>query len=204
MEVSQIIVEVFFLSGIGALIGWVTNVLAIKMLFRPLEPIKIPVLNIEIQGLIPKRRDEIAKSIGKTIENELISIPEIVNEFLTENTKKEIIETIKMKLLGIIDKKIPFLVPISIKSKIIEYTKEQIELEAEPLIESIVNDFKESANEKVKIGNMVEQKINDFELIKIESIIIEISKKELKHIEVLGGILGFIIGLIQALIIQII
>lgn len=34
---------------IGAVIGWITNILAIKLLFRPLRPYKIPLLNYKIQ-----------------------------------------------------------------------------------------------------------------------------------------------------------
>ena len=43
-----------FLIAAGAIISWFTNVLAIKMLFRPIKTFRIPLLNITIQGLIPK------------------------------------------------------------------------------------------------------------------------------------------------------
>jgi uncharacterized membrane protein YheB (UPF0754 family) len=45
---------------------------------------------------------------------------------------------------------------------------------------------------------MVEEKISQFELDEIEKMILKIAKKELKHIEYLGGVLGFLIGLTQA------
>ena len=48
---------------------------------------------------------------------------------------------------------------------------------------------------------MVENKINEFDLLKLESIIISISRRELKQIEYLGGLLGFIIGILQGIII---
>ena len=48
---------------------------------------------------------------------------------------------------------------------------------------------------------MVEDRINAFEMEKIEDIILSIAKKELKHIERLGGILGGLIGLIQGIIV---
>ena len=46
--------------------------------------------------------------------------------------------------------------------------------------------------------------MDNFSLREIEDIIIKISKKELKHIEILGGILGGIIAVFQYLIITII
>ncbi|WP_255405162.1 DUF445 family protein [Thermoanaerobacterium sp. RBIITD] len=41
-----------------------------------------------------------------------------------------------------------------------------------------------------------------FELEKLEKIVIDISNKELKMIVILGGILGFIIGIFQAFIVR--
>ena len=54
-------VTIMFMVIIGAVIGWITNILAIKLLFRPLRPYKIPLLNYEIQGLLPKRKAEVPK-----------------------------------------------------------------------------------------------------------------------------------------------
>ena len=57
-------ITILILTIVGGLIGWITNILAIKLLFRPIKPVKIPILNIEILGLIPKRKKEIAANIG--------------------------------------------------------------------------------------------------------------------------------------------
>jgi uncharacterized membrane protein YheB (UPF0754 family) len=56
---------------LAGLIGWFTNWLAIKMLFRPI--LEKNILGWTLQGVIPKRRSEIAKIIGKTIEEELLT-----------------------------------------------------------------------------------------------------------------------------------
>ncbi len=199
---DKMLLEILFLASVGAIIGWITNILAIKMLFRPLKPIKIPFINMELQGLIPKRRLEIAKNISQTIENELISTTEILHEFLTEDRKKELLALIKLRLVSVISIKLPLLIPSAIKGKIIDYINDQIEQEGLPLLDSIIEEIVKKVNDEIKIGDMVEKKLNDFDLLKIEEIILGISSNELKHIEVLGGVLGFFIGLIQGLIIQ--
>ena len=51
---KTILVKMFLIVGIGAMIGWITNYLAIKMLFRPYKEINI--LGLKIQGLLPKRK----------------------------------------------------------------------------------------------------------------------------------------------------
>lgn len=196
--------ETVFLVFVGAIIGWLTNVLAIKMLFRPIKPIKLPLVNIKVQGLIPKRRNEISKSIGEIVERELISIHDILNRLITEENKKEAIGLIKEKILKAVEIKIPLLIPSAFKYKIIGYLEEQIVKEGPAILESIIDNITGRAIEHINIGKMVEEKIDDFELLKMEEIILSVAAKELKHIEILGGFLGGVIGLIQGLIIRLI
>ena len=196
--------EVLFLIIIGAIIGWLTNVLAIKMLFRPIRPFKIPLLNITIQGLIPKRRHDIAKSIGEVVEKELISINEIFDRLVTEENKQEVICIIKEKLLKVIDYKIPSIIPYSIKSRIIEYFEEQINKDAMIILDSSIDGIISNTVYKIKIGDMVEEKIDELELENMERLILSLASSELKYIELLGGLLGGVIGFIQSIIIRII
>ena len=62
-------------------------------------------LNITIQGLIPKRRNDIAKSIGNVVEKEPCFNNEIFDRLVTEENKQEVIAIIKEKLLKVIDYK---------------------------------------------------------------------------------------------------
>lgn len=192
--------SLLFLATIGAIIGWITNVLAIKLIFRPLNPIKIPILNIKIQGLIPKRREELAKSIGNIVETELISIEEIIEKFLEDQNKAEIIFKIKRKIRNLIEQKLPPIIPSSFKQIILKYVEDVIEAEADKALDEISKNIIDKAISKIKIADIIEEKINDFELERLEKIVISIAKKELKHIEILGGILGFLIGLLQGFI----
>jgi len=201
---GSIMYETIFLVVVGALIGWFTNVLAIKMLFRPLKPIKIPIINITLQGLIPKRRSEIASSIGAVVENELVSMDEILEKLVSEENKNEAISVIKEKLLKVIDYKIPSIIPYSIKTKIIDYFEEQINKDARSILDSSIESIVSKSVHKINIGKMVEEKIDEFELDKMESLILSITSRELKYIELLGGLLGGLIGLFQSVIVRLI
>lgn len=66
--------KVLLMIAIGATIGGVTNHLAITMLFRPHHPKYIGSFRIPFTpGLIPKRRDELAESLGKTVVKHLLT-----------------------------------------------------------------------------------------------------------------------------------
>jgi uncharacterized membrane protein YheB (UPF0754 family) len=61
------------------------------------------------------------------------------------------------------------------------------------LIERVV----ERAEDKLDVSEIVRSKIEGFDLTKLEAIIHEVSARELKTIELLGGVLGFLVGLVQ-------
>ncbi|MGF7059563.1 DUF445 domain-containing protein [Brassicibacter mesophilus] len=197
----MIALKVVVLAIVGALIGWLTNIIAIKLIFRPLNPITIPVINLSIQGLIPKRREEMAKSIGDVIEDELLSMHEIINKLIKEENISQIKFMLKRKINDIVSEKLPSIIPSTFKNMIYSYIDDLVENEGENIIKDLSEKIVDKATEEISLSEIVQEKINSFELDKIEKIVISVAKKELKHIEVLGGILGFIIGLLQGLIV---
>lgn len=88
---------ILFMVVIGAIIGGVTNVIAIRMLFHPYKPYYIFKLRIPFTpGLIPKRREEIATKIGQVIEEHLITeelVRNKLNEPQTKDTIYQIVQT---------------------------------------------------------------------------------------------------------------
>jgi len=189
---------------VGALIGWSTNKLAVKMLFRPYKPIIIPLLGIEIQGVIPKRQGEIAKVVGQVVEEELLSVDDIIEHIhqsdLTSKLQGSISEAVRSKVM----RKVPSFLPASLKSILSEILNDLIKKEIPPMIDNLIDKLVVNFKEDIKPSKMVEEKINKFNLLELEKVILAIASKELRHIEILGGILGFIIGLIQLLFIAVI
>jgi len=74
---------ILFMIVIGALIGGLTNFLAIRMLFRPYHPIYIGKWQLPFTpGLIPKRHNELATQIGKLVVGHLVT-PDSVRKKIT-------------------------------------------------------------------------------------------------------------------------
>jgi len=191
---------ILLLAIVGGIIGWVTNILAIKLMFRPINPIKIPLLNIEIIGLIPKRKKEIAKSIGEVVANDLLSTDDLLNNALDDESKNKITELIKSKARNIANEKLDF-IPAPFRMMVSPYIDDIINNEIGGAVENISEDIITMAKNKINIQQIVEEKVNELDLLELEEIIISVSKKELKHIEILGLVLGGIIGLIQGFIV---
>ena len=80
-----------FMAFIGALIGAVTNHLAIKMLFRPHEAKYIGSWRLPFTpGLIPKRRDELAVQLGRTVTNYLLTPDVFRTKLFTPDMEKKV------------------------------------------------------------------------------------------------------------------
>lgn len=193
-------ITILILTIVGGLIGWITNILAIKLLFRPIKPVNIPILNIEILGLIPKRKNEIAANIGEVISNELLSMDDILDQALNNSNGENFNSYITDKIKNIINEKLN-IIPMPFRMMAAPYIDEILNKEVPNAVDEISVDLLDKAKENVNIQEIVEEKINQLDLEKLEDIIIKVAKKELKHIEILGLVLGAIIGVLQGVLV---
>lgn len=84
---------------IGAIIGYSTNWLAIKMLFRPYTEKRFLGMKVPFTpGLIPKERHRIANSIGEVIEEYLLTDTVILDELSKASTKEHILQFVNKNL----------------------------------------------------------------------------------------------------------
>lgn len=87
------IILILFMAVIGAVIGGFTNFLAIKMLFRPHHEIYIKSWRLPLTpGLIPKRRGEIAKQLGTTVTNYLLTPEVFRKKLLSEEIRNVVLQ----------------------------------------------------------------------------------------------------------------
>lgn len=87
LKSGDYVMNIQFLIGpvIGLIIGYVTNNIAIKMLFRPLKPVYIGKRRLPFTpGLIPKEKERIAKTIGGVVSTELLDNDTINKTLLSD------------------------------------------------------------------------------------------------------------------------
>ena len=172
---------ILIMAGIGGFIGFFTN----AVLF--------------FQGMIPRRKAELAKSIGKVVESELINLEELVGQ-ITDNLDLELIkDKLVMKIMEAVRNELPAIFPFSLIEKLL---RKYLEREGDQLFLSMIGDFLEDGDNLTRISAHVEMKIMDYDLRKLEEIVLSVTKKELSFIVYLGGVLGLLIGVIQGLVVE--
>jgi uncharacterized membrane protein YheB (UPF0754 family) len=197
-ELNTMLIKLALIVGIGAMIGWITNYVAIKMLFRPYKEINFGVF--KIQGLIPKRKHEIAISIADTVQKELISLKDVTStldgEELEARMGNMIDKILDEKLEGELTKKFPMLA-MFMSEDMLKKIKNMIKTSILENKDTIIEMFSNYLEEKVSFRDIIITNVDGFSLEKLEDITYSLAKKELKHIEVVGAILGGIIGFFQ-------
>ena len=180
---------------VGATVGYATNWLAVRMLFRPRKPVRV--LGITFLGLIPRRRRQIATKVAAAVERELIS---------------------RKDLQGIMtDEKFLAAVEIELDARVAEFLESKLE-DVNPLVRMMVTDdlkvrlrksivkhvmaaipevavrVEDELATRLDVQKIVEDRMNAFDIEHLESIVLGIARRELRAIELWGAVIGAAVG----------
>ncbi|TVP75471.1 MAG: DUF445 family protein [Puniceicoccaceae bacterium] len=194
METSILLILTPFIT---AGIGWLTNWVAIQMLFRPRQPMRV--FFWQWQGLIPRRQQQLAEEAAEIIEREILQQHRILHEIrkielgphLQEAAHKIVWQRIGPQLRAI-----PLLgnfINDSTLAKFEVIAATAMQEEAVPLMEKVATQFEASVNLK----QLIEENIAAFDLDRLEAIVNQVARREFRTIERLGAVLGFLIGCVQ-------
>ena len=187
---------------VGALIGYVTNTIAVTMLFRPHKPISI--LGFRLQGLIPKRQPDLARKIGQVVGTHLVEgsdlrhalegvdVRPMAEKVIDKALAAKLGEFSSLPMIG------AFLTPdklSGIRNGIVDSLVGNKEL--------IIEELGHAIEEGFDVSSVVEAKVAAFPTQQLEKIILDVAKRELVAIEIWGAVLGAVIGLLQVLLLQV-
>lgn len=190
----------YVIPFISAVIGYVTNYIAIKMLFYPRRPINLRLFTI--QGIFPKRKTLLARRMAKLVAEELLSMDQLKDEIDRQATQGEIRDAIEDEVEKYLKEKISSLNPIIstfINDNRMLQLRDKICREIESFIPKITRQFFNRLD-TVNLENMVFEQVASFTSDKLENMMMSVIQDELKFIEWAGAFLGFAIGLIQVLL----
>ena len=194
---------IYTLPIIAALTGWITNFIAIKMLFHPRK--KVRFLFLELQGIFPKRQKNLAEKLGKVVADELFSVEEVKKSLQDPQGMEEVNQVIDEKIEVFLENKLVESMPmlaLFMNDELKAQIKSTLQLEIQLMIPEMIDHFVNKIEREVDVEKTVYEKVVAFSSDKLESILYSIMSKEFRFIEILGGILGFIIGLIQIALLQ--
>lgn len=188
----------YLLPFISAFIGWITNWVAIKMLFHP--RVEKRFLGMKIQGIFPKRQQQFAEKLGTLVSKELISFDEIATKINSPATVGKALPVIETHVNHFIDTKLKEEIPLLsmfITGNTLDKIKKGIVQEVENMLPEMLNGLLNGMKTELDVEKIVVQKVAAFSSDKLEEILMGIMKREFKFVELVGAVLGFLIGLLQ-------
>jgi uncharacterized membrane protein YheB (UPF0754 family) len=188
----------FLIPVISAFIGWFTNWIAIKMLFHPKNPVKF--LGLTFHGIFPKRQQQFAEKLGKLVGEELLSFSDIEQKITNPENLKKVMPQLETHIDHFLRVKLSDTMPMIsmfIGDKTIDKLKAVFMTELETLFPKMMKDYAANLRTELDLEQIVTDKVKAFSSDKLESILYQVMAKEFKFVEIIGGVLGFLIGLLQ-------
>lgn len=170
------------LPAAGALVGYVTNWLAIKMLFEPAEP--TPVLNgsIVLQGLFESRQKEVSEEFSAFLASRVLTSPRLFDELANGTHRKE--------FEALLRNGVPFLVPDSVVSAAANGLRD---LAREPMS----HQAHAYVAEKLAIEPTLCTRLQLLSPTRFENLLHPVFEEDEIVLIIVGGVLGAVAGLVQ-------
>jgi uncharacterized membrane protein YheB (UPF0754 family) len=185
----------------GGLIGWFTNWIAVQMLFRPVRPRRF--LTWTIQGVIPRRRDDLIRRIAATVGRDLLCGRDLARAVADGvdwdgEVRRIIHHSLETNLERSTFGRIPLVRDLAgaalgrFEESLVRAVTDRLREHGDGLVDRL--------GERIDVEELVRRKLEDFDHRRLEFLMRDIARHELRMIEVLGGVIGFAIGTVQILV----
>jgi len=186
---------------ICAFIGWITNFIAIKMLFHPRRPVQVG--SLTVQGIFPKRQKALALNLAAVIEGELLSHEDIRSAMCRPEFAARIRAKIMEGFTEFLSQRLGSLNPMIamfLDSAMMDKIKGLLDTELDRIVPGLVETATGELENSLDVRRIIQDKIEGLSMERLEALLMSIMSKEFRFIEVVGAVLGAAIGLVQGLI----
>ena len=180
------------------LIGWLTNRLAVMMIFSPLEPVRF--LGLSFQGVLPKHHDHFSRQMAEVVTGDFMTSSEMVARLDLD----AILEAVRPELDRVMDDvsgellaRMPEDRKGLLSEEAVQAARRKVYDELRAALPAVVQQVRREADEVVDLNEVITDKIVALGPAKFAEQIAELGQRELRYIVIYGGVLGALIGLFQ-------
>ncbi len=184
---------------ISAVVGWFTNVVAVKMMFYPTDFVGIPPY-LGWQGIVPANARRLAQYSTRLITTKLLSLDELFADFQPENFGESnlgpVIDDITEQVIQEVAEKHAPEMWKNAGEFMQNKAREVLRGEVEQVLVQISGDLSDNINEILDLEQVVVDAVMEDRRI-MSRMFLEVGEAEFKFIEISGLYFGFLFGLIQ-------
>lgn len=186
------------LPAAGFLVGWVTNYLALKVIFSPLEPRKI--FGFEIQGIFLKRQHEVSATFARVVITEILHVKAIWEAIFTGPLSANFFAMLRAHTLVLTDKLVAEIKPLAVAAMGADQFARMKEDIAQKVIDNLPNIIDQSyeyTQEAMDMETTIRTKMQELPPAEFEGVLHPAFEEDEIQLIALGGLLGAIVGVIQ-------
>ncbi len=160
-------------------------------------------MGITFQGIFPKRQQQFAEKLGKLVSAEFLSFTDIEQKISNPSNLKKIMPMIENHVDDFLRVKLKDQMPVLsmfIGDKTISSLKKVFMVEIEIIFPQVMKQFAGNLKNELDLENIVIEKVAGFSSDKLEDVLYQIMSKEFRFVEIIGAVIGFIIGVVQVVI----
>lgn len=186
------------LPAFGLLIGWATNFIALKIIFYPLNPIKIG--PIRIQGLFIKRQQEVAAVYSRIVSENILTMPNIFDTIVRGHTQDKLTKVIRKHIDKAVDE------AVGSSKTLLEFMagKKKIEIAKNIATYRFMEELPISirkvfgyADEALDVENTLCEKMQGLSPVEFEGFLHPVFEEDEWKLILVGAILGGLAGVAQ-------
>lgn len=191
----EIVVDFAVLPLIGALHGWLTNSIALKLLFRPSRERRF--LWFRFWGVLHQRKAAIAEAMGDIVESELLRAEDIKAHLATADNLEAMANAIARAVSEHVSSRLPRALLPQLRQTIAQFLEGKLVKEIIPIIENLLQTAESEVILKGRIAPIVRERISNFDVTELENVVKRAVGREMQWIERLGFVMGLAIGFVQ-------
>ena len=144
-----------------------------------------------------------AVKLGKLVSDQLLSFSDIEQKIVSPENLQKLMPVVETHVDDFLRNKLADVFPVIsmfIGEKTLSQLKGHFLNELETLFPILMKRYMGHLQSELDLEKIVTEKVSGFSSDKLEEILMSIMSKEFRFVEILGGVLGFIIGLVQVAI----
>ena len=154
-------------------------------------------------GVFPKKQHQIAENLGRIVGQELLSFKDIEEKITNNQSLDSIYPEIEKHIDDFLRNRLKESMPMIamfIGDATINQLKNVFMDELRNMLPGLFKNYINNLKSELDLEKIVVEKIKNFSSNKLEQMLNQILTKEFRFVEVIGAVLGFLIGVVQILI----
>lgn len=183
----------------GGLTGWLTDWLALKLIFEPAQP-KRYLGVFPWHGLFMKRRDEVAKDYAALVSDEILTPANIIRGILQGPSSDRLYDLVQKHIQAAVDQQAGIarpLVVFRVGSRNYQDMKKTVAAKVMQRAPEALTHVQDYAYDAMDLKNTLTEKVQKLSDLEFENLLRPIFKAEEWKLIMAGAVLGFLVGELQ-------